>query len=82
MQVSFRDSQNIYLIDFLCYNKSMNEAEQVKQKIQNYFSQKDEIDTVLLFGSFAKGTFNSHSDIDIALHSKNSLGYEELSKIQ
>ncbi|MBQ9281570.1 MAG: nucleotidyltransferase domain-containing protein [Treponema sp.] len=60
----------------------MNEAEQVKQKIQNYFSQKDEIDTVLLFGSFAKGTFNSHSDIDIALHSKNSLGYEELSKIQ
>jgi len=60
----------------------MNEAEQVKQKIQDYFSQKDEIDTVLLFGSFAKGTFNSHSDIDIALHSKNSLGYEELSKIQ
>ena len=60
----------------------MNEAEQIKQKIQDYFSQKDEIDTVLLFGSFAKGTFNSHSDIDIAIHSQNSLDYKELAKIQ
>jgi len=60
----------------------MNEAEQIKQKIQDYFSQNDKIDTVLLFGSFAKGNFNSHSDIDIAIHSQNSLGYEELSKIQ
>lgn len=35
----------------------MNEAEEIQQKIQDYFSQKSEIDTVLIFGSFAKGTF-------------------------
>lgn len=46
----------------------MNEAEEILQKIQDYFSQKSEIDTVLLFGSFAKGTFNEHSDVDIAIH--------------
>ena len=54
----------------------------IKSKIRDYFSQKDDIDTVLLFGSFAKGTFNSHSDIDIAVHSENPLTYESLAKIQ
>ena len=60
----------------------MSEAEEIRQKITEYFSQKNAIDTVLLFGSFAKNTYNSHSDIDIAIHSKVPLGYEELSSIQ
>ena len=60
----------------------MSEQDSIKIQLQDYFSQKDEIDTVLLFGSFAKGTFNARSDIDIAIHSKNPLEYEQLAKIQ
>ena len=60
----------------------MNEAEEIQQKIKDYFSQKSEIDTVLLFGSFAKGTFNEHSDVDIAIHSDSELNYEKLASIQ
>ena len=62
--------------------KCMSEKDSIRAKIQDYFSQKEDIDTVLLFGSFAKGTFNAHSDIDIAIHSKNTLDYEQLAKIQ
>ena len=60
----------------------MSEQDSIKIQLQDYFSQKDEIDTVLLFGSVAKGTFNTHSDIDIAIHSNNPLNYEKLAKIQ
>ena len=60
----------------------MNEAEEIQQKIKDYFSQKSEIDTVLLFGSFAKGTFNEHSDVDLAIHSDSELDYEKLAAIQ
>ena len=60
----------------------MNEAEEIQQKIKDYFSQKSEIDTVLLFGSFAKGSFNEHSDVDLAIHSDSELDYEKLAAIQ
>ena len=60
----------------------MSEQDSIKSQLQDYFSQKDEIDTVLLFGSFAKETFKAHSDIDIAIHSKIPLDYEQLAKIQ
>ena len=60
----------------------MNESEDIQLKLTEYFSQKADIDTVLLFGSFAKGTYNEHSDIDIAIHSSESLDYEALAKIQ
>ncbi len=60
----------------------MNESEKVNQILTDYFSQKKEIDTVLLFGSFAKGTYNDHSDIDLAIHSEIPLDYDILSKIQ
>ena len=60
----------------------MNESEDIQLKLTEYFSQKADIDTVLLFGSFAKGTYNEHSDIDIAIHSSDSLEYETLVKIQ
>ena len=60
----------------------MNEAEEIKKKLEEYFSQNEKIDTVLLFGSFSKGTFNENSDIDIAVHSQLPLDYETLSTIQ
>ncbi len=60
----------------------MQESEEIQTKLTEYFSQKTEIDTVILFGSFAKGKANSHSDIDVAVHSKTPLGYNELSSIQ
>lgn len=60
----------------------MNESEDIQLKLTEYFSQKADIDTVLLFGSFAKGTYNEHSDIDIAIHSSESLAYDALAKIQ
>ncbi len=60
----------------------MDESEKIIQILTNYFSQKEDIDTVLLFGSFAKKTYNKHSDIDIAIHSALPLDYEKLSKIQ
>ena len=57
-------------------------SEELQSLITDYFSHEADIDTVLLFGSFAKGTFNEHSDIDIAIHSNNTLDYERLAKIQ
>ena len=60
----------------------MDELVQIKKKLSDYFSQKKEIDTVILCGAFAKGTFNSNSDIDIAIHSESELDYSELSSIQ
>ncbi len=60
----------------------MSESEEILAKLTEYFSQKEDIDTVLLFGSFAKGTYKEHSDIDIAIHSSESLEYDTLSRIQ
>lgn len=57
-------------------------AEEVKKTLTDYFSQIAEIDTVLLFGSFAKGCYTERSDIDIAIHSDKSLDYEGLAAIQ
>ena len=61
---------------------NLNEQSDIQSKIEKYFSEKDDIDTVLLFGSFANGTFTSYSDIDIAIHSFYKLDYDKLSKIQ
>jgi len=58
------------------------ETAEIRQKLKDYFSKKDQVDTVLLFGSFAKGCATSHSDIDIAIHGTKEFGYEELSEIQ
>ena len=57
-------------------------SEELQTLITDYFSRQIDIDTVLLFGSFAKGTYNEHSDIDIAIHSDQALDYERLSTIQ
>lgn len=50
--------------------------------MEKYFSQKDEIDTVILFGSFAKGNFNEKSDVDIAIHSREELDFEKLARMR
>ncbi len=42
-----------------------------------YFSDKPQFDTVLLFGSFASGKENSNSDVDIAVHSDKILQLDE-----
>lgn len=52
------------------------------EKLKEYFSHRDEIDTVVLFGSFAKGTQQKHSDVDIAIHSKKCIDYEDLANMQ
>ena len=54
---------------------NMNEFVEIKNKLIDYFSQKPEIDTVILFGSFVKETYNKNSDIDIAIHSTRKLNY-------
>lgn len=56
--------------------------EELKRIITDYFSQQADIDTVILFGSFAKNTYNEHSDIDLAIHSTGKLDYERLAAIQ
>ena len=58
------------------------DAEEVIKTLTDYFSQIAEIDTVLLFGSFAKGCYTERSDIDIAIHSDKPLDYERLATIQ
>lgn len=58
------------------------DAEEVIKTLTDYFSQISEIDTVLLFGSFAKGCYTERSDIDIAIHSDTPLDYERLAAIQ
>lgn len=60
----------------------MCEIEEIRHKIEHYFSLKDDIDTVLLFGSFAKGTSHEKSDIDIAVHSRRPLVFEDLAVMQ
>ena len=41
---------------------------EIIDKLSQYFADKPQFDTVLLFGSFASGKYNEHSDVDIALH--------------
>jgi predicted nucleotidyltransferase len=60
----------------------MDEALIITKKITEYFAHLQKIDTVLLFGSFAKNTFTSKSDVDIAIHSKNPITIENLVSMQ
>lgn len=60
----------------------MDEQSELMNKLKEYFSHQNEIDTAILFGSFAKGTQHKHSDVDIAIHSKKCIGYETLANMQ
>lgn len=54
----------------------------IKSKLQDYFAHQDSIDAVILYGSFAKGNFNEYSDIDLVVHSKESLDFDSLATMQ
>ena len=58
------------------------EKEKLNAKLVEYFGNKPEIDAAILFGSLAKGSFNEHSDIDIAVHSKKEMSYDDLADMQ
>ena len=56
---------------------SLNQNEFVIKKIYKYFIDKEEVEFVYLFGSYANGSVNSMSDIDIAIYFKNEcLSYD------
>lgn len=58
------------------------ESDTIRQTLTDYFSRQTDIDTVLLFGSFAKNTVTAHSDIDLAVHAATPLTYQRLSELQ
>lgn len=58
------------------------EKQRVKTLLSEYFANRDDIDAVILFGSFASGKFHEKSDVDIAVHSKTRLSYDTLAEIQ
>lgn len=47
--------------------------DQAIQQLKDYFKPINEISSVILFGSYAKGTQNDQSDIDLAVLTKNEL---------
>lgn len=55
---------------------------QIELILSEYFSHKEKIDNVILFGSFGKNTFNEKSDVDIAIHSKSELDFLQMVEIQ
>lgn len=51
-------------------------------KLKDYFSHHKEITVAILFGSFAKGTADSTSDVDVAIHADSSLSMEQFAEMQ
>ncbi len=47
-------------------DKAMIQSEKV-QPLQVWLNQNEKIELAILFGSYAKGTQNSHSDLDLAI---------------
>ncbi|MCR5081753.1 MAG: nucleotidyltransferase domain-containing protein [Treponema sp.] len=58
----------------------MNEVDLIVGKLTEYFSHHSEICGALLFGSFAKGTYNSMSDVDIGIMYNNIKDCEDFDK--
>ena len=56
-------------------------ASEIQQTIGDYFRDRSAIHTVILFGSAAEGKLESHSDIDLAVASREPLEFEDLLKI-
>ena len=59
----------------------MNKNEIVLE-LTNFFSQKPQFDTILLFGSFADGKNRPDSDADIAVHTDKRLSPDEILDMQ
>jgi len=47
----------------------------------NYFKQKKEIEKVVIYGSRAKGTYHTGSDIDFAIWTENNIATTILSEL-
>ena len=56
-----------------------NEKIEIENELKNFFKRAE---AIYLFGSFANGTFNENSDIDIAVLYKNKLDRIKLFKLQ
>ena len=53
----------------------------MEEKIKELLLEKTECEAIVLFGSYARGTQNSESDIDIAIKTKNKIDKKTLYKI-
>lgn len=60
----------------------MDERSTLIQKLEIYFAAQRDVSLALLYGSFAIGTQNKSSDIDIAVHTAESASIERLIDIQ
>jgi predicted nucleotidyltransferase len=49
------------------------EIEKIKEEIKK-FKEKIGADKLIIFGSFARGNFNEHSDIDVLIVGKKFIG--------
>ncbi len=50
-------------------------------ELLNYFKQKKEIEKVVIYGSRAKGTYHTGSDIDFAVWTKDNIATTILSEL-
>ena len=53
----------------------------MEEKIKELLLEKTECEAIVLFGSYARGTQNSESEIDIAIKTKNKIDKKTLYKI-
>ncbi|MBP5706580.1 MAG: nucleotidyltransferase domain-containing protein [Spirochaetales bacterium] len=51
-------------------------------KLEQYFSDKQQFDTVLLFGSYSNNKYNEQSDVDIAVHGQQILSLDQILDIK
>ncbi len=68
-------------------NKKVYTIEEIKDKAKQIFVNKDYIDKVYLFGSYAKNTANPDSDLDFVVLTNASVGmklyalYDDINEI-
>lgn len=55
--------------------------EEIKEKVMKRISSKLDCEAIVIFGSFARGTQNEESDIDIAIKVKGEIAKKELFEI-
>ncbi len=52
--------------------------EEIKDKVINILNQKIDCEAIIIFGSFARGTQNKESDVDIAIKINRDITKKEL----
>lgn len=58
------------------------DKDKIRETVEDVLSGREEIVAVYLFGSFAKGTEHSQSDVDIGLILDKELDFSEESKLE